>query len=84
LGLRGVAAAAPCLIVKQLEGPWSAPVRIAVPELAGKKTSLVYCTFLHPELGGVDAGRVVVTFCRSLKGNWELSNPEWVVMEVGR
>lgn len=67
---------------KRLEGPWSAPVRIAVPELPGKKTSLIYCTFLHPELSGGNPLRVVATFCRTLDGNWELSNPEWMVIEL--
>jgi hypothetical protein len=40
----------------------------------------VYCTFLHPELSTVrgDEARLVLTFCRMLHGDWELSNPEWV------
>jgi hypothetical protein len=66
----------------RLEGPWSAPVRIAVPEMASKKTQLVYCAFLHPELSDADSGSVVVTFCRILEGNWELTNPEWAVFKL--
>jgi hypothetical protein len=63
-------------------GPWSVPVRIAVPELPGKKTSLVYCAYLHPELSDASARRFVATFCRILAGNWELSNPEWVTITL--
>ena len=65
---------------RQPEGPWSAPVRIAVPELPGKKTQLVYCTFLHPELSDTNSLRLVATFCRTLEGNWALSNPEWLTI----
>lgn len=67
---------------KRLEGPWSAPVRIAVPEQPGKKTSLIYGTFLHSELSSAKPLRVVATFCRNLDGNWELSNPEWMVIKL--
>jgi hypothetical protein len=67
---------------RRLEGPWSAPMRIAVPEVPGKKTSLVYCTFLHPELTGGNSPRLVVTFCRMLAGNWELCNPEYVTITL--
>jgi hypothetical protein len=63
---------------RRLEGPWSAPTRIAVPELPGKKTDLVYGAFLHPELSDEKSLRLVATFCRILKGDWELSNPEWM------
>lgn len=67
---------------RQLEGPWSKPVRIAVPDLPAKKTNLIYCAFLHPELSEDKSPRVVVTFCRMLDGNWELSNPEWAVLTL--
>jgi hypothetical protein len=67
---------------RQPEGPWSKPVRIQVPELPGKKTSLVYCTFLHPELSDAPARRIVATFCRILAGDWQLSNPEWVTITL--
>jgi hypothetical protein len=65
---------------RRLEGPWSAPARIAVPELPGKKTDLVYGTFLHPELSDEKSLRLVATFCRILAGDWELSNPEWMTI----
>jgi hypothetical protein len=65
---------------KQIEGPWSAPARIPVPEMPGKKTTLVYCTFFHPELSDDQSLRFVATFCRMLAGNWELSNPEYVII----
>ena len=64
------------------EGPWSAPLRLAVAELPGKKTQLVYCTFLHPELSYPGTPQLVATFCRTLEGNWELSNPEWVTLTL--
>ena len=67
---------------KQIEGPWSAPARIPVPEMPGKKTSLIYCIFLHPELSDDQSLRFVVTFCRMLTGDWELSNPEWVTVTL--
>ena len=65
---------------KQIQGPWSAPARIPVPEMPGKKTALVYCTFFHPELSDDQSLRFVATFCRMLTGNWELSNPEYVTI----
>lgn len=68
---------------RHLEGPWSAPVRLAVPEFPGKKTELVYCTFLHPELSGTGSQQLVATFCRTLEGNWNLCNPEWVLLTLG-
>jgi hypothetical protein len=64
------------------EGPWSEPTRITVPEMPGKKTQLVYCTFLHPELSDARTLRLVATFCRVLDGNWELSNPEWLTITL--
>lgn len=72
-------------------GPWSQPTRIAVPPHAatdgtrpsGKKTRLVYCAALHPELSAADGGEVVVTYCRMLEGDWELSNPEMLRLRVG-
>jgi hypothetical protein len=67
---------------RRLEGPWSAPTRIAVPELPGKTTTLVYGTFLHPELSDKKSLRFVATFCRMLAGEWELSNPEWVTITL--
>jgi hypothetical protein len=57
-------------------GPWSAPARVAVPEVPGKTTDLVYCTYLHPELETADG--LLLTFCRMLRGEWELTNPETV------
>jgi hypothetical protein len=65
---------------KQIAGPWSAPARILVPEMPGKKTGLVYCAFFHPELSDEPSLRFVATFCRQLEGNWELSNPEYVTI----
>ena len=65
-----------------LEGPWSAPVRISVPELPGKKTKLIYGAFLHPELSNASAQRYVVTFCRMLTGEWDLTNPELVTVTL--
>ncbi len=67
---------------EQPEGPWSAPVRVAVPELPGKKTKLVYGAYLHPELGDLKAGRLVATFCRILSGEWDFTNPEWVTITL--
>jgi len=67
---------------RRLAGPWSAPVRIAVPETPGKKTMLVYGVFLHPELTDGNSSRLVATFCRMLAGNWELCNPEWVTITL--
>ena len=66
------------------EGPWSAPVRVAVPELPGKKTKLVYGAYLHPELSDMKAQRLVATFCRILAGEWEFTNPEWVTITLVR
>jgi len=67
---------------KQIEGPWGAPARIPVPEMPGKKTTLVYCTFFHPELSDDQSLRFVTTFCRMLAGDWELSNPEWMTITL--
>ena len=66
------------------EGPWSAPVRIAVPELPGKKTKLVYGAYLHPELSDLKARRLVATFCRILSGEWDFTNPEFVTITLAR
>jgi Domain of unknown function (DUF4185) len=57
-------------------GPWSEPTRIRVQPRPEKTTKLVYGTFIHPELSSEDGGEVVLTFCRNLEGDWELSNPE--------
>lgn len=67
---------------RRLEGPWSEPARIAVPELPGKNTTLVYCTYLHPELSDAKSLRLVATFCRILAGDWELTNPERVTLTL--
>jgi hypothetical protein len=67
---------------RKLEGPWSEPVRIPIPKFPGKKTNLIYCTFLHPELSDEKSGRIVATFCRTLDGDWELSNPEWMAFTL--
>ncbi|HEY4416677.1 MAG TPA: DUF4185 domain-containing protein [Verrucomicrobiae bacterium] len=67
---------------KALTGPWSAPVRITVPAVPGRKTKLVYCTFFHPELSGGDPQTLVATFCRIYAGSWELCNPELVVITL--
>lgn len=72
-------------------GPWSRPTRIAVPphtradnaEPSGKKTRLVYCAALHPELSSADGADVVLTYCRMLEGDWELSNPEMMRVWIG-
>ena len=64
------------------EGPWSPPLRIAIPEMPGKKTSLIYCAFLHPELSDDQALRYVATYCRTLAGDWELTNPEWLTITL--
>jgi hypothetical protein len=70
---------------RSLWGPWSEPCRIAVPDLPGKTTNLLYGTFLHPELGpGGPEPRLVATFCRVLAGDWEFTNPEWVMITLGR
>ncbi|MDB6068234.1 MAG: carbohydrate-binding protein [Pedosphaera sp.] len=69
---------------KNLEGPWGEPMRIAVPEFPGKKTSLVYCAFLHPELSDAKSLRLDATFCRILEGDWELTNPEWVTIKLAK
>jgi len=61
-----------------LEGPWSQPVRLSVPELPGKTTKLVYGTYLHPELSDDHSLRYIATYCRILSGEWDLTNPEWV------
>jgi hypothetical protein len=65
-----------------LEGPWDKPVRIAVPNIPGKTTKLIYGTFLHPELSDDRSGRYVATYCRMLAGEWELTNPEWVSLTL--
>lgn len=65
-----------------LAGPWSAPVRIAVPETSGKKTKLIYGAYLHPELSNIPAHRYVITFCRMLEGEWDLTNPELVTLTL--
>lgn len=64
------------------EGPWSPPLRIAVPDLPGETTTLVYGTFLHPELSCESSPHFIATFCRTLKGEWKLSNPEWVTFTL--
>ena len=63
-------------------GPWQLLRRVAIPEIPGKQTELVYCTFLHPELSRQNSGQLVLTFCRILKGVWELSNPEWMTLQL--
>ncbi len=63
-------------------GPWSRPTHLAVQPRTDKETNLVYCTYIHPELSSDDGSRLVLTFCRMLKGNWELSSPEWVSVRV--
>ncbi|HSY54348.1 MAG TPA: DUF4185 domain-containing protein [Opitutaceae bacterium] len=65
-----------------LEGPWGKPVRVAVPDMPGKTTKLIYGAFLHPELSDDQAGRYLVTYCRMLSGEWELTNPEWVSLTL--
>lgn len=66
-------------------GPWSEPVlEIEVPEREGQTTTLVYCTYLHPELFELDGRRVVLTHCRMLSGEWELTNPEMTVLTFDR
>ncbi len=69
-------------LARQPEGPWSEPARIAVPGLAGKKTNLIYCAFLHPELSDAAELHYVATFCRVLAGEWDLSNPEWLTFTL--
>jgi len=66
----------------QLEGPWSRPARLAVPGLPGKTTKLVYCTFLHPELSNDASRHFILTYCRILDGEWDLTNPEWVSLTL--
>ncbi|HEV2693844.1 MAG TPA: DUF4185 domain-containing protein [Verrucomicrobiae bacterium] len=61
----------------RLEGPWGEPIRIDVPDVPGKKTKLIYGAFLHPELSDDPAGHYIVTYCRMLAGEWDLTNPEW-------
>jgi hypothetical protein len=65
-----------------IEGPWSRPARIAVPDMPGKTTKLIYGAFLHPELSDDHAGHFLVTYCRMLAGEWELTNPEWVSLTL--
>jgi len=67
-------------------GPWTALAPavglVKVPERAGEETQLIYCTMLHPELDE-DGGRVItLTFCRMLKREWALTNPEGVRIEL--
>jgi len=62
----------------RIEGPWSSPVRIPVPDRTDKATKLVYCAFLHPELSDDHSLRYVITYCRILDGEWDLTNPEWI------
>jgi hypothetical protein len=69
---------------RRLTGPWSAPLRIAVPEMPGQATTLVYGTYLHPELSDESSLRFTFTFCRTLKGEWELSNPEMATVTLDR
>ena len=59
-------------------GPWSEPTRLSIQNKPGKATDLIYCTFIHPELSAPDGSEIVLTFCRMLHGDWELSNPETV------
>lgn len=68
-------------------GPWTALSPdggvIKVPPREGEETQLIYCTMLHPELDA-ERGRVVtLTFCRMLKRDWALTNPEAVRVEFG-
>ncbi len=63
-------------------GPWSEPTRLPVQDKPNKTTDLIYCTALHPELSKEDGSEVALTFCRMLKGDWELSNPELVRVRV--
>jgi hypothetical protein len=63
-------------------GPWSEPTRIAVPPKPGKKTNLIYCSFMHPELSSADGSQITLTFCRILDGTWQLSNPEMVRVTI--
>lgn len=65
-----------------LWGPWSAPTRLPVQDKPGKATDLIYCTCIHSELSSPDGSEVALTFCRMLKGDWELSNPELVRVRV--
>lgn len=64
-------------------GPWSEPVRVAVPERPDHATRIVYCTYQHPELAPPGGREVVLTFCRMLEGKWALSNPEVVRLRLG-
>ena len=66
-------------------GPWGKPaVRITVPEMPGQKTQVIYCTYLHPELSQPEANRFTCTYCRTLIGQWQLSNPEWLTVTFDR
>jgi hypothetical protein len=63
-------------------GPWGEPTRLPVPPRVGKTTELVYCTFFHPELSAPDGSEITMTFCRVLKGEWELTNPKMVKVRL--
>ncbi len=71
-------------------GPWSLPTRLAVPphmtsagdRPSGKKTRLIYCAAIHPEIASPDDGVISVTFCRMLEGDWELTNPELLRVRI--
>lgn len=69
-------------------GPWTSLGHkngmIKVPEREGESTQLIYCTMLHPELDK-DCGRVItLTFCRMLKRDWALTNPEGLQVELAK
>lgn len=69
-------------------GPWlpAAPDDgwITVPERTGERTSLIYCTMLHPELDTEESGTVTLTFCRLLAREWAFTNPEMARLEIAR
>jgi serine/threonine protein kinase len=67
-------------------GPWT-PVGtnegyVKVPERPGEETQLIYCAMLHPELDEQDGRVITLTFCRMLKREWALTNPEGVRIEL--
>ncbi len=66
-------------------GPWQpfgpGDGWLEVPERAGERTQLVYCTMLHPELDAPGERVVTLTFCRLLERAWAFTNPE--VVRVG-
>ncbi len=67
-------------------GPWSPlppPIgNLQAPERHGEQTIVIYGASYHPELDEADGRVITITFCRSLKREWALTNPEGVRLDL--